>query len=167
MPKFYTIDLDYLRYLKQIDDRVPNFDYEDHNKFFFGTVLCVNSIQYFVPISSKRIQNATTMPIKESRRDGSLRQIASIRLSFMLPVPEELLEEIDMNWLRLTKGENYANFVAKEYEYCKDNYDRIQRRAESVYYFGTHPEHEYYKYCCDFIALEKACQNWLIGHTDS
>jgi protein AbiQ len=159
MQRFYTIDFDYLRYMKEADCKVPNFDYDEHDKFFFGVVLQINDMKYFAPISSKKVDNATSMPIKEVRNKRS-EQIASIRLCFMLPVPDDALEEVDIAWLRLTKGENYADFVAKEYSYCKNNFNRITRRAQIVYNFGTHPEHKYYQYCCNFHALEDACRKW-------
>ena len=159
MQKFYTIDFDYLRYMKEADCKVPNFDYDEHDKFFFGVVLQINDMKYFAPISSKKVDNATSMPIKEMRHNRS-EQIASIRLCFMLPVPDDVLEEVDISWLRLTKGSNYADFVAKEYSYCKNNFDRITRRAQIVYNFGTHSEHKYYQYCCNFHALEDACRKW-------
>lgn len=95
MCSFYTIDFDYLKHLKKYDEKVPNFDYEDHDKFFL-----------------------------------------------------------------LTKGENYANLVAREYEFCKNNIERIQRRAKRVYYFGIDPTSNYYDDCCKFLELEKALDIW-------
>ena len=55
MQKFYTIDFDYLRYMKEADSKVPNFDYDEHDKFFFGVVLQINDMKYFAPISSKKV----------------------------------------------------------------------------------------------------------------
>ena len=31
--KFYNIDINYIKYLKQFDSKIPNIEYENHNKF--------------------------------------------------------------------------------------------------------------------------------------
>lgn len=161
MCSFYTIDFDYLKHLKKYDEKVPNFDYEDHDKFFFGIVVTVNEKNYYVPVSSKKIKNATTIPIKEySSKQERARVLGSLRLSYMVPADEAELTRLDMKWIALTKGENYANLVAREYEFCKNNIERIQRRAKRVYYFGIDPTSNYYDDCCKFLELEKALDIW-------
>lgn len=54
---FYNVDLEYIDYLKQYETsvrgftRVPNVNYRSgNNKFFYGTVLNINRIDYFVPL---------------------------------------------------------------------------------------------------------------------
>lgn len=162
MCSFYTIDFDYLKYLKTFDEKVPNFEYEDHDKFFFGVVLEVNGKKYYVPVSSKKVKNATSIPMKEytSSKKEKARILGSLRLAYMIPVEEEELVRLDMKWISLTKGENYANLVAKEYEFCKNNLERIQRRAKRVYGFGSDPTSDYYRDCCKFMELEKGLESW-------
>ena len=77
------------------------------------------------------------MPIKEMRHNRS-EQIASIRLCFMLPVPDDVLEEVNISWLRLTKGSNYVVLLPKNTHIVRLIVDRITRRAQIVYNFGTH-----------------------------
>lgn len=57
---FYTVDLDYVRYLKQIEmehrgfSRIPNMDYTNSRKpkLLCGIVLQINNVDYYVPVSS-------------------------------------------------------------------------------------------------------------------
>ena len=55
---FYNVDLSYIDYLKKYESekkgytRVPNVQYKSgNNKFFYGAVLEIEGINYFVPIS--------------------------------------------------------------------------------------------------------------------
>lgn len=52
MLKFYDINPEYVNYLRQFDNRIPNIVYEANNKFVCGIVLSVNKHNYFAPISS-------------------------------------------------------------------------------------------------------------------
>ena len=68
---FYNVDLEYIDYLKQYETsvrgftRVPNVNYRSgNNKFFYGTVLNINRIDYFVPISSKQHNRQDDIQIK-------------------------------------------------------------------------------------------------------
>ena len=160
MVQFYTVTYRYLEYLKSIDSKVPNYEYSDHDKFYFGILFEIGDMKYFAPISSKKEDNATSLPIKE-QCGNKLKQIASIRLSFMIPVPDSELDKVDIEWLRLTKGANYADFVAKEYNFCKSNFERISRRAKRVYNFGIDKTSKYNKFCCDFKLLEIAYKEWI------
>ena len=67
---FYNVDLEYIDYLKQYETsvrgftRVPNVNYRSgNNKFFYGTVLNINRIDYFVPISSRTIYKSNPKTI--------------------------------------------------------------------------------------------------------
>ena len=160
--RFYTIDFDYLKHLKAYDDKVPNFDYEEHDKFFFGVVITVNEKNYYVPVSSKKYKNSTSMPIKEyGKAPGTpAKVLGTLRFAYMIPVADAELTELDIDWLRRTTMPSYADLVAKEYEFCKTNFSRIQRRASVVYNFGTDPTSPYYDVCCKFKELEVGFDEW-------
>ena len=51
--KFYEVDGEYIKYLKEYgDDKIPNIKYDKHKKFFCGIVLTINNFNYFAPVSS-------------------------------------------------------------------------------------------------------------------
>lgn len=167
MCKFYNIDFEYLAFLKEREPKVPNFECEEHDKFFFGVVLNINGINYYVPVSSKKWKNQTSMLMKDYSDNPAkpARELGSLRFGYMLPAPDNMLSELDFTWLRLTKGSNYSDLVAREYDFCKKNIDRIMRRAKRVYYFGTNEESPLYQYCCKFKLLESSLDDWSVQHT--
>ena len=57
--KFYTINKNYLDYLRENgDSKVPKHDY-DNAKFYTGIVFEINNYSYFAPISSFKEQQKT------------------------------------------------------------------------------------------------------------
>ena len=51
--KFYEIDSEYIKYLRENgDNKIPEIDYNKHKKFFCGIVLTINKFNYFAPVSS-------------------------------------------------------------------------------------------------------------------
>ena len=45
--KFYEVDSEYIKYLKENgDDKIPNVEYKKHKKFFCGIVLTINNFNY-------------------------------------------------------------------------------------------------------------------------
>lgn len=71
---FYTVDLNYVQYLKQKEiekrgfSRVPNMDYGNSQKakFLCGIVLQVNNKDYYVPVTSYKQQKPDNFLIRAS-----------------------------------------------------------------------------------------------------
>ena len=69
---FYTVDLEYVQFLKKAEQaqrgfsRVPNVEYgESHKpKFLCGVVLQVNNVDYYVPVTSYKLQKPDNFLIK-------------------------------------------------------------------------------------------------------
>ena len=51
MIRFYYIDTEYIKYLQQMEPRVPNIQYSEHDKFVCGIVLKIHDMEYYAPIS--------------------------------------------------------------------------------------------------------------------
>lgn len=75
---FYYVNSDYLEFLKEREKRVrgftciPNTEYSSGNtKFFYGAVLEINNIHFFVPISSKLHYKQDDMLIKGKDKKSS------------------------------------------------------------------------------------------------
>lgn len=41
---FYEVNVDYVKYLKQFDSRIPNVEYQNRNKFLCGTLFKINGL---------------------------------------------------------------------------------------------------------------------------
>ena len=153
MLKFYDIDKDYILYLKQFEKKIPNIDYQKHDKFICGVVLNINDINYYAPISSSREKKRTSMLIYNEKNEP----VSSIRFSFMFPVSEVLLKEKDFN----SEDYLYKRLLMEELDYCNQNREKIYKLAEDVYKIGVNKNHPLSKVCCDFKLLEEKYMQYL------
>ena len=147
---FYDIDTDYINYLKKVDPKVPDITYKSKDKFLCGAVLIINGHKFYAPISSNTKVFRTSFPIKDKEVI-----IATIRLSFMIPVVENVLKRKDFNLIKSHDIE-YYNLLLKEWTYCNRHKDEILKKAHQVYKIGTNPNHKFHHMCCDFKKLEAA-----------
>ena len=97
--KFYEVDREYIKYLKENgDDKIPNIEYSKHKKFFCGIVLTINNFNYFAPVSSYNKKAHTVFLIMDKDRETKkYKPISSLRFSFMFPCPIEFLSEKDFS----------------------------------------------------------------------
>lgn len=164
-PYFYYVNSDYIDYLKQteIEKRgftcVPNIHYRNTGKFVFGTVLDMNGVSYFVPVSSYSRKQQDLMLIK----DKSDRHIlGSLRFNFMIPVPKNMLQKLDINALPI---ENNRVHISKELAFCRRNRDKIFSRALKTYQRVRSGKYsELNQHSCDFELLEEACVRYMALH---
>ena len=61
---FYTVDQVYVDELQAIEPKVPNVQYEKHNKFVCGILFRIHGFDYFAPVSSFTKQQKTNFIIK-------------------------------------------------------------------------------------------------------
>lgn len=149
MIKFYDIDENYIKFLKTIDTKIPDIDYDSHNKFVCGVVFSIDDIDYYAPVSHFNKEQKTNFPIYNK---GKI--IATIRFCFMFPVPSDVLTLKDFSEVAKIDKE-YANLLNTEYFYCKSHTDEIIKKARSVYAIGCNKKHFLNQNCCDFKKLEK------------
>lgn len=149
MIAFYDIDKEYIKFLKTIDDKVPNIEYDTNSKFVCGVVFQINDIKYYAPISHMTIKQRTNMLIYKDNRP-----ISSIRFSFMIPAPDNVLTRKDFSVIAL-QDKRYADLLSAEYDYCKNHVTDIQQKAAAVYKIGCNKQHKFNYTCCDFKELEK------------
>lgn len=153
---FYDIDTDYIKFLKTIDKQVPNIKYESNNKFLCGIVLSINNIDYYAPISHMTNKQQTNLQIFDKERP-----ISTIRFSFMIPAFDSVLIKKDFGDIaKLDK--NYADLLATEFKYCKNNQKEITRKANAVYKIGCNKNHKLNYTCCNFQELENHYMDYTI-----
>ena len=157
MFKFYDIDKNYVNFLKSFEEKIPNISYEKRDKFMCGVVLKINNFDYFAPVSSFKKQQRTNFLIKNSKN----KEVGSIRLSFMFPVPKELAIIKDFKKEEL----NYRRLLNEELSYCNNHSSKIYRKAEFIYNSVCDKTNDIMvKNCCDFKLLEKKSFQYCKEH---
>lgn len=151
--KFYEVDSEYIKYLKENgDDKIPNIEYKKHKKFFCGIVLTINNFNYFAPVSSYNKKVHTSFLIMDKDKETKkLKPISSLRFSFMFPCPIEYLSQKDFS----KEDEKYRNLLRKELRYCNKNREKIKKLANEVYKLGLKEETRKKFNICNFKKLEE------------
>ncbi|EKN1389212.1 type III toxin-antitoxin system ToxN/AbiQ family toxin [Enterococcus thailandicus] len=153
--QLFEIEPTYIDFLKQYDDKIPNHDYDTHDKLYCGVVLIINDLKYLVPLSSFNKRQATNLLIRDRTRNNRI--IASLRFCFMIPVLDEVIKIKDFSEETDT---NYVALLSKELRYCRTHANEIYAKALEVYSFGTDETHPQYINCCKFKVLELNCKNY-------
>lgn len=149
MIEFFDVDINYINYLKQYESKIPNIEYNNSNKFICGVVQKINDLNYYAPISSKTSPQRTSLLIYDNQR-----VISSIKFAFMFPVPDDALAIKNISQIRLVDS-SYADLLQMEYSFCNSHENEIIRKAQSVYRYGTNPNHHLFNCCCNFTLLEE------------
>lgn len=156
---FYNVDLKYIEFLKKYETerrgftRVPNVNYQSgNNKFFYGAVLEVNGINYFVPVSSKTNPKQDDMLIKVNDKRNS--NYGTLRFAYMIPIPKECLHLLIRDKLN---NQTQAERIRKELAFCRKNKDKIERQAKVTYErIINKVNDDLIHNSCDFKLLEQA-----------
>lgn len=119
---FYEVNVDYVKYLKQFDSRIPNVEYQNRNKFLCGTLFKINGLNYFAPVSSFNIKQSSNYVIEV----GNV-PVGSVRYSFMFPVPDA---EIKQKVINNESDYQYRFLLRQELKYCNKNREVIQSKAK-------------------------------------
>ncbi len=151
--RFYKVNLDYIKYLHNIDNRVqlhegkPN-SYNE-NRPYIGILLSVNDKNYFAPLEHPRPshqnikKNIHIFKIDEGK-------LGLIGLNNMIPVPNSELIPFD-----ISNDPNKKKLI-RQFVYCDNHSEEIKEKAEAVYNKRLTPNSFIEKIYCDFQKLEQA-----------
>lgn len=151
--KFYRIDDTYLNYLKKFDNQVANTVKTGYTKPYCGVVLKFGNFDYYAPLSSFNKKQKTNFLIFDDNNIA----ISSVRLCFMIPVPDFVLTYIDFS----LEDEKYRDLLENEYRYLKKNINDLKTKADYIYKIGSNRNHFLAYTCCDFILLEEKMQAYV------
>lgn len=165
--QFYYADDKYIEFLKnkEIETRnftcVPNVKYSKNNKFLYGAVLKVNSVNYYVPVSSQTGKNKQyNFEIKTDEKNNQAK--GSLRFPYMIPIPSECLTKLNLNDI---SSINERARISKELAFCRRNKDKIEKYAQITYNDVTNKKNDkLVQNACDFKLLEKACTQYCTEH---
>ncbi len=163
---FYRIDEEYNTFLQNYEKekrgvtKVPNIKYSDRDKFSFGAVLTVNEINYYVAVSSFDKKQEANILI---RVPGDKKEIkGSLRFNYMIPVPDDCIERLVIKDI---EDEKYRTLLNKEYIFCVNNADRIQRKAEKIYKMVKENRKQVITdNSCNFTILEEGYEEYMKLH---
>ena len=144
---FYTVDQVYVDELQAIEPKVPNVQYEKHNKFVCGILFRIHGFDYFAPVSSFTKQQKTNFIIKNSNG----KPVGCVRFSFMFPIPA------DLRMVKNFSEEDDARrfLLLEELQYCNRKARQIVSKAQHVYDMATSGKDPHLAaVCCDFKRLE-------------
>lgn len=160
---FYRINEEYNKFLQKYEKekrgvtKVPNVRYTDHNKFTFGAVMKVNGMNYYVSISSFDKKQEANMLIRVPGDDKEVK--GSLRFNYMVPVPDECIERLVIKDI---KDEKYRLLLNKEYQFCMENAEKIQRKANKIYKMvTTNRKQVLTDNSCAFHILEEGCKEYI------
>lgn len=110
--KFYTIDTEYIKYLRNIDNRVADTSIENkkEKRKFIGILLKIDNKNYLAPLSSKKekflkMKNSIDFIKINSGLEGA------INLNNMIPVYNQFIseykveEELDVKYKKLVQNQ--------------------------------------------------------------
>ena len=161
--EFYRIDEEYNQFLQRYEkekrgvSKVPNIRYKDRNKFAFGAVMEVNGINYYVSVSSFSKKQEANILIRVPGDEEEVK--GSLRFNYMVPVPDECIEKLI---IKDVKDEKYRMLLNKEYRFCVNNVERIQKKANKIYEMViTNRKQILTDNSCDFRILEEGYREYI------
>ncbi|MEG2800140.1 MAG: type III toxin-antitoxin system ToxN/AbiQ family toxin [Erysipelotrichaceae bacterium] len=175
--KFYTINIDYIKYLNSFDHEVylnkKRHDYE--NKPYIGIIVFDNGINYFVPLTSAKQKH---LKLKNTGKDYLIiyenitrdeihkndiymelpnaqikKLISVVDFRKAIPVPDDSFFEIDI------RKHKDRDLLAKEYAFCASKKETIISKTKSVIRFQKTTGDVLFAYC-NFNLLETKMLEW-------
>ena len=160
---FYRISEEYNKFLQKYEKdkrgitKVPNVRYADRNKFAFGAVLQVNGMNYYVSVSSFDKKQEANILIRVPGDEKEVK--GSLRFNYMVPVPDECIEKLV---IKDVEDEKYRLLLNKEYQFCMNNVDKIQKKANKIYdMVTTNRKQILTDNSCAFSILEEGCKEYI------
>ena len=163
---WYSIKDDYIDYIKQADNLVPNVSYgSNKTKCFLGIIVINNNFNYFIPLTSykekfKKIREGADF---YKLKDQAGKVYAALNINNMIPVPDNMYELINKNNLYLFRDfknyneqRQYWDLLKKELKLIDEN--EVQKRAAKLRsIFETAQNKKLISRCCNFKLLEERC----------
>lgn len=137
--KFYYINQEYIKHIRQFDDKVPM-----KNRPYLGIVFKNDGYIYLAPLYSAREKHKNYYMNNTFFRiyDYDNKYIGLIRFSNMIPVPSFYLKEISYN---------VSNKLYQEYFYISKHQIQIMKKATYTY----NNYNDLKELCVNFKEIEK------------
>jgi protein AbiQ len=117
----------------------------------------VNGINYYVEVSSFDKKQEANILIRVPEDEKEVK--GSLRFNYMVPVPDECIEKLIIKDI---KDKKYRSLLYKEYRFCIDNAERIQKKANKIYEMVTMNRKQVLTdNSCAFRILEEGYQEYI------
>mgnify|MGYP001097837138 CR=1 FL=1 len=155
--RFYRINLDYVKYLWNYDNRVQynkdESDFYNKRRPYIGIVLKIGGFQYFAPLEHPRQDHRTLKNNPHILKINNGRH-GLIAFNNMIPVKDSELIAFDFK----DEEPRYQKLLVNQFIFCDNNKKRIINRARDTYNKVTIQREPFFvKICCNFKLLEKKC----------
>ncbi len=154
--KFYHIKDDFITFLRQFDQKVP--DNKNESRPYVGVVLEIETIKYYAPFTSPKLKHKKMKNGKDFRKINN-GIYGAINFNNMIPVLASALIEIDIANITDVK---YRRLLQNQYNYIKTDESAILRTAENLRKMIFENENDLSEHdkiikqrCCNLPLLEK------------
>ncbi|WP_296685358.1 type III toxin-antitoxin system ToxN/AbiQ family toxin [Treponema sp. UBA3813] len=154
--KFYHIKDDFITFLRQFDQKVP--DNKNESRPYVGVVLEIETIKYYAPFTSPKLKHKKMKNGKDFRKINN-GIYGAINFNNMIPVLASALIEIDIANITDVK---YRRLLQNQYNYIKADESAILRTAETLRKMIFENENDLSEHdkiikqrCCNLPLLEK------------
>ena len=164
---FYIVSDEYVDYLLKIESHVMQNKPQErtYHRKYVGILTEINGFKYFVPMSSPKGKDYENGKIKKNNLTtiylrNKEKLYGTLRFNSMIPVPEYELSLYKIN----DEGDfSYKLLMLAEYNFCKENRDKIEKTAKNLYEKKCNSSEEEFpvgKIVIDFKKVEEACRNY-------
>jgi len=162
--KLYTIETDYIEYLKEIQPHI--WENQENNRLrpYIGVVLNIGIHKYYAPLSSPKPKHRNMLDrLDFIRLEHKGKLIAVINLNNIIPVADELVSLIDIKNLA---DQRYKDLLNIEMIDIRRKQAIILKNANNIYNkvtkFNDEPKNKkLVSLCYDFLLLERKLQEYL------
>lgn len=171
----YTIDENYIQYLKQFDERVPDTKGEtSFGRKYVGTIIEVKSHYYFAPLTSRTTRkNKYTGKIEPRKNFTDVylwghkgRPLGALKINNMVPIPKKFISIIakEFNFNEYIKSNDsnkkqYGYLIYNQFQILSKNNINIENeifnKAIGFYEMRKPKYQKYSPLCCNFKLLEE------------
>ena len=173
--KIYSISDEYISYLRMYEPNVYSnkTGCRTHTRKYIGTVIDINGIDYYVPMSSpketdyqiageNRVIKKSIVPIiRITEKNNGIKELkGTLRISHMIPVPESELTLYDLD---NEPDEDYKSLVKAEAIFIRKNSEKIKENASLLYKQKSENDQTagYVKAALDYKRLEGLYDSFL------
>ena len=161
----YTVDIAYCTYLRNIDSKVPDNSGHKSNRPFIGVVLEIDGVHYYAPLTSPKPKHLQMKNQPDFHKiNGGV--WGAINFNNMIPVPQNCLHPVDLKIYPTDSkaDKDYKNLMIDQITWCSANASTLLKKAAKLRQLVVNAAEENIltKRCCDFSALEQACQNYNV-----
>jgi protein AbiQ len=174
--QLYNVSDRYINYLRKTEKKVYSSKegQRSHMRKYLGVVFEIQGYKYYIPLSSpkesdyveiagrKEIRKSTLTIIRitADSESGEKELKGTLRISNMIPVPDEELKLYDVE---KEQDSLYKDLIQKEIIFIRKNKKKIMKNAELVYKQKKEGKStaSYMNAILDFEKLEKLCNNYF------